>query len=163
MALQKAVKVANSQGFKFLAAGDTIKGYYQGQVTKTINGSPAVEHTYKTAQGLLSVLGQANILTQIKSNGIEPGTYVEIVFSGKMMKLKNGRTMKVYDVASDRDNLDDSAEAPTDGSLEESEDEVLFEESDEVAPPQPVAPPRPASVPTPERKARMQALLNRGK
>lgn len=163
MALQKAVKSEGfPKSFKFLAKGDTLKGYYQGKSDKVILGRPAVEHLYKTKDGLVTVLGQANILKQLADNSVEVGTYVEITFSGQMRKLKNGNTMKVYDVAFDRDNMDLEVEAPASEEIAD-EEELLDEElADEVAPPPPVAPSRPASVPTPERTARMQALL-RGK
>ena len=112
-----ALKEANKGGiistsFKFTKAGDTLKGYYQGQVQKTINGSPVIEHTYKTESGLMSVLGQSNILQQIKNNNIKPGMYVEIEFSGEMQKLRSGKTMKVYDIAYDDENVDSDAQAP---------------------------------------------------
>jgi len=161
MALQLARKVEQSTGFKFLNEGDSIHGYYQGQLSKTINGSPAIEHTYRTASGVVSVLGQANILTQIKQNDIAPGTYVEIVFTGKMQRLKNGRTMKVYDVSFDRDNFDASVQLPSEEVYEADDSED--ESSDEVAPPAPVAPRQPASLPSADRKAQMQALLRGGK
>jgi hypothetical protein len=162
MALQKASKANNAVGFKFTKAGDTLKGYYQGQVTKTINGSPAVEHTYKTKDGLLSLLGQAHILNQIKNNGIEPGTYVEISFTGNAQKLKGGRTMKVYDVAFDRDDTD-SSEAPSQEAEQEYGDDGVDDESENeeetvaYAPPTPAK--TPAAAPSAERQARVKDLL----
>ena len=164
MALQKAVKSEGfPKSFKFLAKGDTLKGYYQGKSDKVILGRPAVEHLYKTKDGLVTVLGQANILKQLADNSVEVGTYVEITFSGQMRKLKNGNTMKVYDVAFYRDNMDLEVGSLESEEIVDAEEELLDEElADEVAPPPPVAPSRPASVPTPERTARMQALL-RGK
>ena len=166
MALQKAKKDSTSTAFKFVEAGDTLKGYYQGQVTKTINGSPAVEHTYKTPKGVFGVLGQANILNQLKNNGINPGTYVEITFTGNVQRLKNGRTMKVYDVSFDPENLDSDATPPT---LEASEDETdsgLFEdapEMDEAPVSRVVAAKVTATTPDAAKRARLQAMLNSSK
>lgn len=157
MALQTAQKSVQATGFKFLKQGDTIKGYYQGQVQKTINGSPAIEHTYKTPNGVLSVLGQANILNQFKNNGVVPGTYVEITFSGKMEKLKNGRTMKVYDVKFDLDDSDTSAGPPTNDVEWEG-----AEESNESAEENNYTPPT-AKSPSSDSQARVQALLNKGR
>lgn len=159
MALQKAVKASQAQGFKFVNEGDSLKGYYQGQVTKTINGSPAIEHTYKTEAGLLSVLGQANILNQYKNNNIEPGTYVEITFTGNVQRLKNGRTMKVYDVAFDNEDTDSSPTAPTDDSAEPETDL----DADEVSDVAPYVAPKAASAPrtvTTSQQAKVQSLLN---
>jgi hypothetical protein len=152
MAIQKAKKEAMATGFKFVKAGDTLKGYYQGQTKKIINGTPAVEHRYKTSTGLVSVLGQANILKQIENNGIVPGTYVEVQFTGETQKLKNGRTMKVYDIVFDLDDNDLSA-APTSG------DEDWVDSSEELEETEETPPPRPAS----NTSARVQALLNKGK
>jgi hypothetical protein len=164
MALQKAKKDSTSTAFKFVEAGDTLKGYYQGQVTKTINGSPAVEHTYKTTKGLFGVLGQANILNQLKNNGINPGTYVEITFTGNVQRLKNGRTMKVYDVSFDPENLDSNATAPTLEASDES-DEGLFEDAPEMdeAPVVRAAPKVTATTPDAAKRARLQAMLNSSK
>lgn len=123
MALQKASNTGATP-FKFVNSGDTLKGYYQGQVEKTINGSPAIEHTYRTKQGIVSVLGQANILVQYRNNGITPGTYVEITFSGDVQKLKGGRTMKVYNVSFDLDDRDGNAAAPSDiATLDDGDDD----------------------------------------
>jgi hypothetical protein len=151
MALQKAIKSGNTTSFKFKEEGDTIKGYYQGQVEKNINGSPAIEHTYKTKDGTLSVLGQANILNQLKANNITPGTYVEIVFSGEMLKLKGNRTMKVYDISFDPDNQDLDVSTPTSEGWSE-EDGTGFEE-----------PAVSSKAPSAQAQARIQALLSKGK
>jgi hypothetical protein len=159
MALQKARKDSNSTPFKFLNAGDSIKGYYQGQVTKTINGLPAVEHIYKTPTGVVGVLGQANILNQIKNNGITPGMYVEITFSGQMQRLKNGRTMKVYDVSFDPNDLDSDVSAPVDNTEEYGDEEDEAEPALE----RPSKPAVAAQAPTPARQAQVQALLNKAK
>jgi len=157
MALQKANQ-GGATPFKFQSAGDSIKGYYQGQVQKTINGSPAIEHTYKTEAGIVGVLGQANILNQIKNNNITPGTYVEITFSGKMQKLKSGKTMKVYDVSFDTEDLDTDASAPVADEGEPDEDLT-----DEVLPVKASKPSAPAVTPSAANQARIQALLNRSK
>lgn len=164
MALQKARNGA-AVPFKFVQAGDTLKGYYQGQVKKEINGSMAIEHTYKTAQGLLSVLGQANILRQYENEGVLPGTYVEITFTGETKKAKKGM-MKVYDVNFDLDDRDDNPIAPLSDEeaapAEEDEDEAE-EELDEVIPAKPVAPRAPSQTPDAARQAKVQALLNKNR
>lgn len=161
MALVKASK-GSAAPFKFDAPGVTLKGYYQGQVKKTINGMPAIEHTYKTSSGLVGVLGQANILRQFETNGVTPGTYVEITFTGETMKLKGGRTMKVYDVAFDNENTDSSPEAPSDEEVADYDDGS--EEEEEAPAPiaaRPTAPRAPAAAASPERQARIQAMLNK--
>ena len=146
MALQKATKTSNNINFKFLKEGDSIKGYYLGQVEKTINDKPAVESTYHTKEGVLAVLGQSNILNQIKNNNITPGTYVEIVFTGMMQKLKGGRTMKMYDVSYDTDNQlsENQWSASDDGEVNyEGDNEAAL---DEVTPPRPSKPLHAATV-----------------
>jgi hypothetical protein len=160
MALQKASKGGIlSTPFKFTQAGDTLKGYYQGQVQKTINGSPVIEHTYKTEAGLFSVLGQSNILQQIKNNNIKPGAYVEIEFSGEMQKLKSGKTMKVYDIAFDSENVDSDAQAP----VAEQDDSEEEEELEEAALPPVRKPAIAASTPSSATQARIQALMKQAK
>lgn len=159
MALQRASK-NNNTNFKFSAAGDSIKGYYLGQVSKTINGMPAIEHTYKTSSGTLAVLGQANILKQLSNNGVTPGTYVEIRFSGETVKLKGGKTMKVYDVDFDlEDRVTTSSSSGAEGS-EWDEGEDSEEPSDEITPSRPVAA-NTATVPSTEKQARLNALLSK--
>jgi len=157
MALQKAIKGGETTPFKFTNAGDTIKGYYHGQSEKMINGSKVVESLYKTKTGILSVLGQAHLLSQIRTNNIEIGNYVEIVFSGQVQKLKGGRTMKVYDVSFDRDDNDTSSENVEAGSFEEAEDEETEDETTAFVPPTP--PKTPATPPNAERQAKVKDLL----
>lgn len=153
MALQKAHKSSPGIPFKFINSGDTISGYYQGQVEKQILGKPAVEHSYKTKDGILTVLGQASLLQQLKNNNITPGTYVEIVFTGEVQKLKGGRTMKVYDVSFDRDDTDTHHVSSVNEDLSDEDDSDVPEE----APlPRPIAPK--VAAPTPS-AARVQALL----
>lgn len=162
MALQKANKSSNTTPHKFEKAGDNLKGYYQGQSEKTINGSPAIEHVYKTKDGLKSVLGQANILNQLKQNNITLGTYVEIEFSGQVQKLKGNRTMKVYDVSYDRDDVDTS-EA---GSVGNADDDDGIDDSDSdtddtttAYTPPPATARTPQAPPSAERQARVRDLL----
>lgn len=167
MALVKANK-GSASPFKFDAPGVTLKGYYQGQVKKTINGMPAIEHTYKTASGLVGVLGQANILKQFENNGVLPGTYVEITFTGETMKLKGGRTMKVYDVAFDSENTDASPQAPSDEETADAEDDYGLGESEEEEAPAPIAarptaPRAPAAAASPARQAAVQAMINKNR
>ena len=157
MALQKAVKSGAATPFKFQNAGDTIKGYYMGQSTKTINGSPVVESLYKTQTGVLSVLGQANILNTIKNNNIEVGNYVEIVFSGQSQKLKGGRTMKVYDVSFDRDDNDTEGPVEAADDVAEEEEQQEDEPFEQFFPPTP--PTTPAATPNAARQAKVKDLL----
>lgn len=159
MALQKANQ-GGATPFKFVKAGDTLKGYYLGQVEKVINGSKAIEHTYKTKEGRVSVLGQANILRQYENNGVTPGTYVEVAFSGETMKLKGGRTMKVYDVAFDTEDRHDGAVEASDDSGFESESEAEEQEAPIQAA---VAPKVAAQVPSAERQARLQAMISKNR
>lgn len=170
MAIQRASK-SGATAFKFEKKGDTLKGYFQGVVEKIINDSPAKEHMYKTKTGLMSVLGQANILTQYSNNGVTPGTYVELCYTGDVMKLKGGRTMKIYDVDYDLSNRDNSLSELNTSKPEdiegvvnsEGEEEGLFDDAapfDEVAPTQASAPIRNVSS-LPSNQAKTQALLNK--
>lgn len=130
MAIQRASKTGATP-FKFEDKGDTLKGYYLGTTEKTINDAPAKEHTYKTADGVVAVLGQSNILKQYENNGITPGTYVELRFTGDHVKLSGGRKMKVYDVDYDKENTID----PSTVSIEAAaEDESEEDETPAIAP-----------------------------
>lgn len=160
MALEKAIRTGNSTGFKFVNKGDTLKGYYLGTTVEPINGKDVDVHRFKNESGIFSVLGQADIKGQFKSNGVTAGMWVEITFSGEMQKLKGGRTMKLYDVLFNRDDLD-SGES-TGPSLEED----YGDEEDsygEVAVAAPVAPAKAATAPSSDRQAAMRALLNRNR
>jgi len=157
MALQLARKEGTGTPFKFEKKGDSIHGYYQGQVEKTINGSRAIEHTYRTPTGILSVLGQANILTQYRNNGITPGTWVELIFTGQMQKLKGGHTMKVYDVSFDLDNRDLNIQPPSnqvEDDLEPESDDEGNSLTEEYSAPVVVA-----KAPSEDRIAKARALL----
>ncbi len=102
-------------------------------------------------------------MNQIKNEGITPGTYVEITFSGELLKLKGNRTMKVYDVAFDFDNVDtDLVSEGSSLSSAHDEDESASEDdlSDEIAPSRPVAP---ARRPTAPNASAALALLNKNR
>jgi hypothetical protein len=105
----------------------------------------------------MSVLGQSNILQQIKNNNIKPGMYVEIEFSGEMQKLRSGKTMKVYDIAYDDENVDSDAQAPV-PEQDEEEDEL-----EEAALPPVRTPAVAALTPPPATQARIQALIRQAK
>ena len=127
MALEKLTKGGfDTTPFKFTQAGDELKGYYQGQSNKTINGKPVIEHVYKNEAGKHSVLGQSDILRQLEANGVEPGMWVEIVFSGKMAKTRSGNTVKLYDIGVDRADTQ---------AVEDAGDGIVDEEDIQKAPP----------------------------
>ena len=158
MALQTANKNISFNSFKFEKEGDTLKGYYQGQTKKQINDKPAIEHTYLTKSGLVSVLGQANIIMQIANNNIVRGSYMEITFTGETLRTKRGGMVKIYDIVFD---LDDVSLSGT------SNEEALFEddaESDTAAAASvaatPVAPRIAAKPVDAARAAKIQAALN---
>lgn len=162
MALERAVKTDNSTGFKFVKKGDSLQGYYLGTTVKPINGKDTDVHAFRTESGINTVLGQADIKSQIKNNGITKGTWMEITFTGEMQKLKAGRTMKLYDVAFDRDNTDlESSYNPNEAEDAEEDEEEL--ESEEVAYVPPTPPRTATQVPNTTRQAQFQAAINKSK
>ncbi len=167
MAMTKVIQRGSTTSYKFEKKGDTILGYYAGTTVEQINGTPANKHVFITDKGALSVLGQINMYNQLKDSAAL-GKKVEVVFTGQAQKLKGGRTMKVYEVSVDHDDVLDTAGLP---SLEESnndmdeeqEESELADETplpDEVPPPRAAAPRTPANTPSAASQARTKALLS---
>lgn len=152
MALQKAERTGNTTPFKFEKGGDKLAGYYVRTTDEVINGSTVKKHVFKTANGYLSVLGQADMYKQLVDNECK-NTYVEITFSGDVQKLKGGKTMKLYDVAFDRSDTLDGETVPS--VTEDDTDDM--EPMDEPELPRAAAP---ARKPAPESVDRVRALLN---
>lgn len=165
MALQKANRTSDTQAFKFENGGDTLKGFYLKTSEEVINGSKVKKHVFRTSDGLFSVLGQADMYSQLTENHCV-GTYVEVTFTGKFRKLKGGKTMKLYDVSFDREQVSDEAPIEDNSYDQDDNEQDLSAETevaeivDEPTPPRPSKPLRAAAVPDAARQAKVQALLN---
>lgn len=138
MAKQKAIKSNDSNNFKFENKGDTLVGYYLKTTEEVINGTPAKKHWFQTDKGLTTVLGQANMYKQLVENECK-GMSVDIIFTGQSIKLKGGKTMKVYDVFFDTEDLYQGDLPETDAKdayEDDAEEDTLEDETpvDEVAP-----------------------------
>ena len=158
MALQKAQRTSNAQGFKFTGKGDTLKGFYVSTTEETINGSKVKKHVFQTDTGAVSVLGQADMYNQLTQNDCL-NSYVEITFTGDLQKLKGGKTMKLYDVAFDKTQSWDAGANTNYDDVDDSEENVL----DEIEAPAATPPPRAAKAPSAANQAKVQALLSSAK
>lgn len=162
MSLIKAIRSSGTKPFKFERKGDTIKGYYLNTTEETINGSPVKKHVFLTPEGSLSVLGQADMYSQLTSNNCLK-SYVEVTFTGNVQKLKGGKTMKLYDVQYDPSQTVDAASI-ADVSVDDSlVDEDLFGDDGENGPastPLSPAASRAIKAPTAEQQAAVQARLS---
>lgn len=166
MALKKITPTDNAEGFKFEKKGDKIDGYYIKTTEVTIDGRPVKKHIFKTAKGLVSVLGQFQLGQQLAE--VPTGSRVVAVLLG-IQKLKAGKTMKLYDVSfDDEDGLDsgtvEAASEAVETELEEVEEDDVSVDSEEepldVAPAARATPPKTvAKPPTADAQARVQALL----
>ena len=158
MAKQKAVRAGNTSGFKFEKAGDTLSGYYIGTTEEMINGSLAKKHVFKTATGLVSVLGQADMYKQLVGNDCL-NLNVDITFTGQVLKLKGGKTMKLYDVEFDPDDqYDAGASGGHEDYADESEPGEEESPADEIPVARASAPRQPAVVSS---AARQEAVRNK--
>lgn len=173
MALKRAQDLGQTQGFKFEKKGDVLKGYYIKTTEEVINGSRCKKHFFHTKNGIVTVLGQANMYKQLTDNNCQ-NLYVEVTFTGQKLPLKGGKTMKIYSV--DYDETDvygeaNSVETQTlgevdqneiddyDGEAEEAEAELEADEpaADEVPPARQAQPPKKAAQPA--SKSHVQNLL----
>ncbi len=171
MALKKAADLGNTAGFKFEKKGDKLVGYYLKTTEETINGSNCKKHYFSTKTGIVTVLGQANMYKQLADNSCQ-GCMVEITFTGQALKLKGGKTMKVYEVyfdeidrysGSDVDTVGEVDQDEVDGYEEPTDDVAIDEDEpalDETPPARSTAPKRAATAPDPARRAAVQNLLN---
>lgn len=169
MALKKAVSSDSGDvaRFKFEKKGDRINGYYIRTEVIQIEGKDVKKHIFSTSDGLVSVLGQANLEKQLLENNCK-NVYVEAVFTGQVQKLKGGRTMKLYDLSFDDEDKysgpttaeEEVAEEYVTLGSEDSEEDSLEDEAplDEVQP-QRQAPARTAAPVDAARKAKMDALM----
>lgn len=165
MGMKKAQDLGQSQGFKFETKGQTLKGYYLKTTDEVINGSPCKKHYFQTAEGLVTVLGQANMYKQLTDNNCQ-NLAVEITFTGQALKLKGGKTMKVYEVSYDEEDVWDGAgtvAAETVGDdIDDGDDTDLDDDPaplDETPPARAAAPKQRAVAPAADRQARVQKLL----
>lgn len=156
----------DATAFKFEKAGDRLDGYYLKTESITIEGREVKKHVFATAKGLVSVLGQADMAQQLKDNDLG-GRRVVITFSGKVQKLRGGKTMKLYDVDFDRADVyktPDSEPELAEGT-EAYADEYTDEEEvlDEVQRTTARKPAHAAVAPDAAAQARVQALLGRNR
>ncbi len=169
MALKKANDLGNTTGFKFEKKGDKLVGYYIKTTEEIINGSNCKKHFFGTKSGIVTVLGQANMYKQLVDNNCQ-SCMVEVSFTGNALKLKGGKTMKVYEVYFDETDRWDGGEIETagvdqdevDGYDEPSDDTALDEEEaplDESPPARTTAPKHAAAPADPAGRAAVQNLL----
>lgn len=149
MALVRAQRTVQYNPIKkFERKGDSLKGYYKGQREKKIKGFKTIVHTYLTAEGPFDIMGQSDILSQLKKNSISEGSYVEITFTGEKKKLsaKSKFASKVYDVDYDKSDRNDE---PLEVAGEEDLEDAADDSHDDYVEPKP----------SDSNKARVDALL----
>lgn len=159
----KAKRKGFATGFKFLKEGDTLNGYYVGTTDKVINGKPAKEHSFQTDEGTKTVLGQVDMHNQLIENNCL-NIKVRVYFTGKMERLKNGNTKKLYDVYF-WPNDKYTGEAPDPYPTEDEQSEEFSDNDssaviDELPPARATKPSTPAAVPSAARQAATKQLLS---
>lgn len=96
--------------FKFEVAGTELVGYYLGSQEIPINGKNVKRHSFKTATGVVSTLGSANLddgLTEAT-----PGALTRVVFEEEG-RTKKGNRFKRFTVQQDTDDvMSEPAAAP---------------------------------------------------
>ena len=179
MALQE---VPSSQGMKFVTMGgkdktgkpypNTVKGWYIGKVTGPNQfDSTKLKTTFKvlTQDGIIGINGTAVLISRMNDfesmatdkAGSPEGVWVEIKFTGTEPS-KRGNPTKLFSVAFDLDNVRDvnSTTAAFDGDTEDDEtsdnyDAALTQDAEDEA--------QALALAAAEKKAKVNALLNKGK
>lgn len=176
MAFKKKTDLGNVSPFKFEKKGDSITGYYLKTDSIQIEGKDVKRHVFQTSEGIVGVLGQQNLGSQLSD--VPTGTMVKAVLLG-IQKLPRNRTLKVYEVHTDdedvmdQDAVESSAafegeDANTDEDLDtegEAETDLDSEEQavDEIKPARAKPPVQAAKAPDASRKAQVAALLSKGR
>jgi hypothetical protein len=150
MAFKKKIDIGTAEGVKFEVIGQSLEGYYMGTFDVVIQQRDVKKHVFKTADGLVSVLGQAH-LTQLLG-GIEPGILTRVTYVGTK-KTKQPQPMKLFEVEYDEDQREEVGQiqdrAPVEEPAEEEEVQEDYAAEDDV-PVEQLAPPpvrRPAPAP----------------
>lgn len=165
MVKHKSVRSGDSVTFKFEKKGDKLVGYYVGTTEEVINNAPCKKHTFVTATGRISILGQADLYKQLIQNECL-NMAVEAIFTGEYQKLKGGKTMKLYDLYFTPEDMYSGAPLVLKEEDTSAEPDYSTEEEvpgDEIAYVAPVAPKRPTAAPTAATQTRVQDLLNRSR
>jgi hypothetical protein len=103
MAMKEIADTGSGEKFKFENKGDTIEGFYLGSGSITINGKPVVKHSFQKADGtVVSPLGNYK-LDELLSK-VTVGAWTKVEYTG-LQKLKAGKTLKGFRVASDDERM----------------------------------------------------------
>lgn len=153
-----------------------LEGFYLGakqiEDQKKKSGKSFI-YVFQTSNGNVGVWGKTDL--DRKMSAVEPGTLARLSYTG-MQKIPGKNDMYKYKVEVDQTQTievsaqqtpvsDDSANTGY-SEPEEAYEELNEEEeapADEVAPARPVAPARAASAPSADQRAKVQALLNKGR
>jgi hypothetical protein len=114
MAFKEVVGQGGGEKFKFEKEGDTLEGHYMGSSLIEIQGKEVVKHTFKTATGILSPLGSADLNQKLEE--VPVGALTRCTYLGKKA-LKGGKTVKTFKILVDEDNRIEVASAHADKSL----------------------------------------------
>lgn len=153
----------------------SIEGYYLGAKTvknpKSKTGLSKL-HIFQTDKGNVGAWGKTDSDNKLAT--VEPGTMTRVTFD-RMLPTPNGDMYKYRVESDDEDRIDppvQQAAASNEGDAnaeqesayaDEGEEAGVDEEEqqpDEVPPARAKAPARAAAAPSPDRRARVQSLLN---
>lgn len=143
-----------------------IEGFYVGSRTVEGDQGTSTIHVFQTAKGKLGIWGSKTLNTTLSADDI--GYMVRVTYLGKK-KLTKGRTQHMYDIEIDEDQRSEEAasdESEDEGleASDESEDSEDTEDEEEVESEEDEEPaPALAASSAAERKAKVQALVNKRK
>jgi hypothetical protein len=88
--------------FQFDEPGTELLGYFLGTTTIPINGKDVNRHSFKTASGVVSTLGSANLDDGL-ADAVQ-GVMTRVVFE-EMTRTKKGNKFKRFTVEQDADDV----------------------------------------------------------
>lgn len=146
----------------------SIEGYFLGSKDTSSDFGPGKLHLFQTEEGVIGVWGKTRMNNLLTAD--LRGQMVLVNFTGMIAPSKKGRRPSYgYKVQHDTQNVIDVSNIDLTSTLESSEDsetEVDSYESNAIevlVDRHPVAPKTPATTPSAERRAQVQALLNKNR
>lgn len=143
-----------------------IEGFYVGSRTVEGDQGTSTIHVFQTSKGKVGIWGSKTLNTTLSAE--DAGYMIRVTYLGKK-KLTKGRTQHMYDIEIDEDQRSEEAAADTEEGEEgleasdESEDSEDTEDEEEAEEDEEPAAPALAASSAAERKAKVQALVNKRK
>ncbi len=142
-----------------------FEGYYLRTETRPNKFNPAKPqnlYVFKTSGGDVGLFGKAGIDREMKK--ARPGYMTKVINTEETLDVGKGNPMTLYEVYQDRSlsiNVSEFNPSPTELSSEDDLVSEIEESDDEPVYVAPTPPKTPAAVPNSERRAQLQALLNK--